>query len=99
MSSTPNLRIACGRVAVIGETEVIAGAVKTPCRECEALVWLSPSSHDIMLRGVALPTCFECLTTMMQEKGMTFDMQALTPEQQEEVRRHRADHPPEDPSS
>jgi hypothetical protein len=42
-------------------SQVIPGSTTTRCRRCRRVVWLAPSSLELLIRTDAVPVCMSCL--------------------------------------
>lgn len=77
----------CARVGV---RAVIAGSQKRRCDRCQHPVWVAPSGR-VLLKTMEKPvliSCESCATLMMLDDPEA-KMTAPTPEQMDEIARHR----------
>jgi len=72
---------------------VVPGSLPIKCSRCGELVWISPSSFQIMVdKPEIVILCIECTLKQIKKAGGKATVKGLTPAQEEEIEEyHRSE--------
>lgn len=78
-------------VCVRVEAECVDGSVRGNCEECDAEIWISPSSALLLTETNAKTVCIACAiaqTNAATERGERVELEPLRDEQLKEILQH-----------